>query len=200
MFLSLSLAISLRHVFISHHFFVLFYFSLSEKDCWSPSEHFNWINWYNRYVGAIRRRPSSVWNIDPSIVLLANALCFHGYWMIVWFSVLLQPRNYSPCFNDHNHFVKEGSRYIINGVMKVAFGIQSGYNLLFLKTRDTKDPKNRCLVGLSPERGFSNIILKQPEFGNKATKALFRFQWELIWKLKNKTVAVLYYTKHVFWC
>lgn len=140
------------------------------------------------------------YDLYSSIVLLANALCFHGYWMIVWFSVLLQPRNYSPCFNDHNHFVKEGSRYIINGVMKVAFGIQSGYDLLFLKTRDTKDPKNRCLVGLSPERGFSNIILKQPEFGNKATKVLFRFQWELILKLKNKTVAVLYYTKHVFWC
>lgn len=37
----------------------IFYFH-AEKNCWSSSDHFNWIHGHNWYMGASRGRPASV--------------------------------------------------------------------------------------------------------------------------------------------
>ena len=46
----------------------LLFLLVSEKDCWSASEHSNWINWYNWHMGTTRRRPSSVWLFVSSML------------------------------------------------------------------------------------------------------------------------------------
>lgn len=112
----LTVAFSMSICLLSHHSSS---YLLTEKNCWSASEHCYWINWYNWHVGATGRRPSSVCNFWHLFYRVFRKLHFHCVDSAVIASLFLQSWDYSTCFNDHNHFFKEGAGYILHRVILV---------------------------------------------------------------------------------